>query len=253
MNEYTTLNSKIIDSWVKTGWEWSIPIDHDTYIAAKAGKWNVVLTPKRNVPHEWFGNIDGARILGLASGGGQQIPIFTARGAICTVLDNSELQLKNEALVAKREEYEINLVKADMTKRLPFDDSTFDLIFHPVSNCYIEDVIPVWKECYRVLKAGGILLSGLDNGINYIFDDSEDKALYHLPFNPLKDDKLYKQSLDNDWGIQFSHTIEEQIGGQLKAGFILTDIFHDTNREGKLHDLNVATFYATRCTKPNII
>jgi SAM-dependent methyltransferase len=123
------------------------------------------------------------------------------------------------------------------------------LIFHPVSNCYVEDVLPIWKECYRVLKKGGILLAGLDNGINYIFNDDETMIARKLPFNPLKDEQLYAESIKNDWGIQFSHTIEEQIGGQLQVGFVLTDIYQDINGSGKLHEFNIPTFYATRAIK----
>ena len=138
-----------------------------------------------------------------------------------------------------------------MTKPLPFEDESFDLIFHPVSNCYVEDVLPIWKECFRVLKKGGILLSGLDNGFNYLFDENETEVVQKLPFNPLKDKELYEASVKNDWGIQFSHNIEEQIGGQLKAGFMLTDIYQDTNGAGRLHEFNVPTFYATMVVKPS--
>ncbi|MDD3227295.1 MAG: methyltransferase domain-containing protein, partial [Tissierellia bacterium] len=208
-----------------------------------------LLTPTKAVPKEWFCEMKNAKILGLASGGGQQMPIFTALGANCIVLDYSEKQLISEMKVSKRENYEIKAVKADMTKTLPFEDEYFDLIFHPVSNCYIEDVLPVWKECYRVLKKDGILLAGLDNGINFIFDDDEITLVHKLPFNPLKDEQLYEFSIKNDWGIQFSHSIEEQIGGQLKAGFILTDIYEDTNGSGRLHELNAPTFFATRAIK----
>lgn len=249
--KYTEINSEVFDRWVEEGWEWGQPISHETFEKAKNGDWSVVLTPTKQVPKEWFGQINGAKILGLASGGGQQMPIFTALGAKCTVLDYSEKQLLSELEVAKREDYEIEIVKADMTKPLPFEDQFFDLIFHPVSNCYVEDVVPIWKECYRVLKKGGILLAGLDNGINFIFDDEETSLSYKLPFNPLKDKDQYEKSMKNDWGIQFSHTIEEQIGGQLEAGFILTDIFQDTNDSGRLHDFNVPTFYATRAIKNN--
>ena len=55
--------------------------------------------------------------------------------------------------------------------------------------------------------------------------------------------------MKNNWGIQFSHTLEEQIGGQLKAGFTLTNLYEDTNGSGKLHELNVPAFIATRCIK----
>lgn len=246
---YTEINSATIDKWVSEGWEWGTAIDHDTFLRAGNGEWEVVLTPVKPVPKEWFCPMNGAKILGLASGGGQQMPIFAALGAKCTVLDYSLRQLEAERFVAEREGYDINIVKADMTKRFPFEDESFDLIFHPVSNCYVEDVYPIWKECYRVLKKGGILLAGLDNGFNYIVDEDEKMIVRGLPFNPLKDEALYKESVEKDWGIQFSHTIEEQIGGQLKAGFVLTDIYEDTNGAGKLHDYHVPTFYATKAVK----
>lgn len=146
---YQEINSKVIDRWVKEGWEWGKPISHDVYEDAKKGIWDVLLTPTRYLPHEWFGDLQGKKVLGLASGGGQQIPIFTALGAECTVLDYSEKQLESERLVAGREGYSVHIIKADMTKRLPFSDAEFDLIFHPVSNCYAEEVQPIFKECYR--------------------------------------------------------------------------------------------------------
>lgn len=246
---YTHENSNVIDKWVEDGWEWGKPISHEIYEKAKQNDWIVLLTPTKPVPKEWFCEMKDAKILGLASGGGQQIPIFTALGARCTVLDYAQKQIDSEIEVAKREGYLVETIRADMTKPLPFKDESFDLIFHPVSNCYIEDVVSVWKECYRVLKKDGILLAGFDNGINYVFDDNETQMTYKLPFNPLKDEKLYNDSIKNDWGIQFSHTIEEQIGGQLQAGFVLTDIYQDTNGVGKLHEFNVPSFYATRAIK----
>ncbi len=248
--KYTDLNAQAIDKWVESGWEWGQVISHTVYEKAQRGEWSVLLTPTKPVPKDWFCAMNGAKILGLACGGAQQMPIFTALGAKCTVLDYSEKQLESERMVAAREDYSINIVRADMTQPLPFDDDCFDLIFHPVSNCYIEDVLPVWKECHRVLKKGGILLAGLDNGISMAFNEDCTQLAYKLPFNPLQDEKLYQDSMKNDWGIQFSHTIEEQIGGQLKAGFILQDIYQDTDGTGPLHDFNLPTFYATKSVKP---
>lgn len=70
-----------------------------------------------------------------------------------------------------------------------------------------------------------------------------------LPFTPVMYAALSAGSFKHDWGIQFSHTIEEEIGGQLKAGFMLTDIYEDTNGAGVLHEHGVPCFYATRCVK----
>ena len=170
---YQNFNAKTIDSWCDSGWEWGKSITHEEFENAKKGKWNVLLTPTKYVPHEWFGELKGKKLLGLASGGGQQIPIFSALGAYCTVLDYSTAQCDSERLLADKEGYEVNIVQADMSKALPFDDETFDIIFHPVSNCYVEEVKPIFKECYRILKKGGILLCGLANGFGYIFDETE--------------------------------------------------------------------------------
>lgn len=247
--EYTELNSKTIDKWIDEGWEWGVPLSHEVYEKALAGDWSVVLTPTKPVPREWFGELRGKKLLGLASGGGQQIPLFTAAGAECTVLDYSEKQLESERLVAKREGYDVRIIRADMTKPLPFDDGEFDIIFHPVSNCYVREVLPIWRECYRVLKKGGRLLAGLDNGINFLFDDDETKMVNALPYDPLSNPAQYEAAMKSDIGIQFSHTIEEQIGGQLKAGFTLADVYGDTNGEGYLHELNVPAFWATLAIK----
>ncbi|HJA70196.1 MAG TPA: class I SAM-dependent methyltransferase [Candidatus Lachnoclostridium stercoravium] len=246
---YQDINAKTIDAWCESGWEWGKAISHEEFNAAQNGQWDVLLTPTKYVPHEWFGELKGKDVLGLASGGGQQIPIFSALGAKCTVLDYSGNQCESERMVAKREGYTVNVIQADMTKRLPFEDGAFDLIFHPVSNCYVEDVKPIFKECYRVLKKGGILLCGLNNGFAYIFDETETNMKYRLPFNPLKDPVAYEDSIKNNWGIAFSHTLEEQIGGQLEAGFTLTDLYEDTSKYGVLHDYNVPTFLATRAVK----
>lgn len=250
MKKYQDINSETIDRWVKEGWEWGKPITHEEYLEAKSGKYRLLLTPTIEVPKNWYGDLKNKKILGLASGGGQQMPIFTALGASCTVLDYSDKQLESEKIVSEREKYDITIVKADMTQKLPFPDESFDLVFHPVSNCYVEEVKPIFKECYRVLKKKGIFLGGFDNGINYIVDSNdESKIVNKMPFNPLKNKEYMESLLQDDNGIQFSHTIEEQIGGQLEAGFRLVDIYEDTNGEGFLHEKNIKTFIATKSIK----
>ena len=247
--DYQQINANAIDQWCREGWEWGKPISHEEYLRAKGGDWQVFLTPTRPVPHAWFGDLKGKRVLGLASGGGQQMPVFTALGAQCTVLDYSPCQCESERMVAAREGYAIEVLQADMTKPLPFEDGAFDLIFHPVSNCYVEEVRPIFRECFRVLRPGGALLCGLDNGFSYAFNEDETALCHPLPFNPLKDPALMAECLQNDWGVQFSHTLEEQLGGQLEAGFRLTDVYEDYNPEGNLARYHVPAFWATRAIR----
>ena len=247
--DYQDINAKTIDRWIEEGWEWGKPISHKVYAAATQGIWDVKLTPTKMVPHEWFGDLKGKKVLGLASGGGQQMPIFTALGAECTVMDYSSKQVETERMVAEREGYDITIIQGDMTKPLPFEDGTFDLIFHPVSNCYVKEVRPIWKECFRVLKPGGYLISGVDHYINYVVDPDEKEIVNSLPFDPLANEEQRKQLEREDAGMQFSHSLEEQITGQLEAGFTLLDLYEDTNGEGRLHELNIPTFLAMRSVK----
>ena len=157
--------------------------------------------------------------------------------------------MDSERLVAEREGYAIEVVRADMSQPLPFANQQFDLIFHPVSNCYIREVRPLWKECYRILKRGGRLLAGMDHYINYLVDAEERAIVNRLPFDPVANEDQRKLLMAEDAGMQFSHTLEEQIGGQLQAGFTLVDLYEDTNGEGRLHDLNVPTMLATLAVK----
>jgi len=252
--KYTDINSKTIDKWVDEGWEWGRPITAAEFAAAKSGNWSMVLTPTKPVPKEWYGPLKGAAVLGLASGGGQQMPIFAALGAECTLLDYSERQIASDLEVARREGYTIKAIRADMTLKLPFPDNSFDLVFHPVSNCYIEGVGHVWRECYRILKPGGRLMAGLDNGFNYLFDEADERTIkYKLPFNPLRNPELLEVLQQTDSGIQFSHTLEEQIRGQLQVGFRLLDLYEDTNGSGLLHEHGVPTFWATLAAKNDVL
>lgn len=246
---YQDINAQTIDRWIEEGWEWGQPISHKTYVKARAGEWDMLLTPTKAVPHEWFGELKGKKVLGLASGGGQQMPIFAALGADCTVLDYSPKQLESERMVAEREGYDIRIIRADMTKPLPFADEEFDLIFHPVSNCYVREVKPIFKECYRILKHGGALLGGYDNNVNYLVDEDEKTIIHTMPFDPLENPEQRKYLEEQDCGVQFSHTIDEQLGGQLEAGFRLTHIYGDTNGSGYLHEKNIECFFAVRAVK----
>jgi len=76
--DYQTINAQTIDRWVEAGWEWGRPISHDVYEKAKGGQWDVYLTPTKPVPHEWLGALRSRKDLGLASGGGPQMPLFCA-------------------------------------------------------------------------------------------------------------------------------------------------------------------------------
>jgi SAM-dependent methyltransferase len=201
---------------------------------ARRGNWQVILTPNKAVPREWFGDLKGRDVLCLASGGGQQGPILSATGANVTVLDQSERQLECDRFVAQRESLDIKLVRGAMADLSMFDDASFDLIFHPVSNCFTPEVRPVWKEAFRVLRAPGVLMSGFHNPLFYMFDRELDRegtlvVKHSLPYSDVARWKLEGRKLDAEKGepFEFGHLLTDQIGGQIAAGFLIAGFYED--------------------------
>ncbi len=94
--------------------------------------------------------------------------MLAAAGARVTVLDNSPRQLTQDRFVADREHLALQLVEGDMADLSQFASESFDLVFHPVSNCFVPDVRPIWREAFRVLRPGGRLVAGFLNPLVYL-------------------------------------------------------------------------------------
>ena len=157
MSNYLKANQ---DRWNNVNNDYTAPVTHEELEEAKNHPISVALTVGKKVPKEWFEKAKGKKILGLACGGGQQGPVFAAKGYDVTIMDFSTSQLQKDEMVAKREGLTINTVQADMTKPFPFEDETFDIIFNPVSNVYIEDLENINKEATRGLKKGAMIIHG---------------------------------------------------------------------------------------------
>ncbi len=235
---------------------WTIPVDVETIKKARQGDISLLLTPSIPVPMSWYDGIKGKKVLCLASGGGQQGPVLAAAGAFVTVLDNSPNQLKQDEFVAKRDGLKIQLVQGDMRDLSAFPDESFDLIFHPVSNLFIGDVNAVWKEAYRVLKKGGRLLAGFCNPLLFIFDynawerDGSYITKYKIPYADIK--QLPKEELEErikkEEPLEFGHSLDDQIGGQIKVGFSIHGFFEDSFNKDFL-DEYIKSFIATLAIK----
>ena len=219
------------DREVDSGNEWTQPVGPEVIARARAGDWSVVLIGYQPVPRGWFpADLAGAAVLCLASGGGQQGPVLAAAGAAVTVLDNSPRQLGRDQEVAAREGLAVRTVLGDMRDLSVFPDASFDVVFNPVSNVFCPDLAPVWRESFRVLRPGGILMAGFMNPDIFLFDftaldERGELVVRHpLPFTTLDLPDEERQRVYGAGPIEYSHSLTEQIGGQLAAGFTLTHL-----------------------------
>ncbi len=246
------------DEQVRQHNRWTRPVGPEIIDAARRGIWQVLLTPQIPVPGNWFPDMKGLRILALASGGGQQGPIFAAAGADVVVFDNSGAQLEQDMMVAERENLQMEIIQGDMADLGRFEDKTFNLVFNPVSNCFIPDVLELWQECHRVLKPGGRLLAGFANPVLYMFGDEihgfEDQlsVKFKIPYSDLEclsQEQLLKGK-EKGLPLEFGHSLSDQIGGQLQAGFIISGFYEDRNiPEDCEISKYISTFIATKADR----
>lgn len=222
-------NRRMWDAQVERGNPWTVPVESEVIARAKEGDFSLVLTPTRPVPADWYPQLDGCATLCLASGGGQQGPILAAAGAEVTVFDNSPKQLAQDDFVAKRDGLQLQTLVGDMRDLSGLEDASFDFIFHPCSNGYVDNVLPVWREAYRVLKPGGTMIAGFINPLVYLFDEDSLEVKYKIPYADITSlsDEAFAKYAEAEEPTAFGHTLEDQIGGQLAAGFLLTGFYED--------------------------
>lgn len=238
---------------------WSQPVSQAIIESAKQGNWAVHIT-KRPLSRNWLPqDIKGKNILCLASAGGQQAPVLAAAGANVTVYDISEQQLAQDQYVAKRDNLTLVTMQGDMADLSKISDNTFDYIINPISNLYIPDVNPVWRECYRVLCEKGVLLASFYNPILFVFDRDialEQQGLtrpkYTIPYSDMDSltQECYQEKIKKGEAVVFGHSLMDQINGQLEAGFKIAGFYEDEHPNPRfLIEQYMPTMMATKSEK----
>lgn len=245
------INQSAWDERVKEGWSFTIPVGDKEIEKARRNIIEVVLTTKKFVPKDWlFDSFKGKKVLCLASGGGQQAPIFAAAGAIVSLLDLSPEQLKRDIEISKKYNLEIETIRGDMCVLDMFDDNFFDLVFNPVSITYIEDTSPVFKEVERVLKPGGKFLFGAPNPLIYLFSEELEEngilqVVNKLPYYGKY--HLSEAEIKGSLAIENSHTLESLIGGITSNNMVIRGFYED--KHDYLIDKYTNTYIAIYATK----
>ena len=234
---------------------WTQPVSPEIIARARKGEFSILLTEYIQVPHEWFPPLNGLDALCLACGGGQQGPVLAAAGANVTVFDNSPRQLDQDRSVAEREGLSnLRTLEGDMRDLSMFADESFDFIFHPVSNLFIPDVRPVWREAFRVLRHGGTMLAGFMNPVFYLFDlEKADNGIlevrYKLPHADSDHPEIAEKLIAAGDALEHSHSLTDQLGGQTDVGFHIIGLYEDRHGDSAVSEYT-PTYIATRAQKP---
>jgi ubiquinone/menaquinone biosynthesis C-methylase UbiE len=180
--------------------------------------------------------LDGARVLGLAAGGGWDPVIFAKLGAQTTVFDISPTQLKTVRDLAARQRVKVRLVRGNMKDLSVFKDGSFDVVWHCHSLVFVDDARRVLREVGRVLAPGGTyLLSTMhpttlrlygtykDGGWRPKITYFEDKPV------PYVDEWGMTWTLGNKKlvapTIEFGHRFETIVNGMAAAGMVVDGIW----------------------------
>jgi SAM-dependent methyltransferase len=139
-----------------------------------------------------------------------------------------------------------------------FDDESFSLIVNPPSNVYLPDPRPVWKEAFRVLAPGGTFIAAFDSPVRHIFDSGLARrgvlrVRHRLPYSDLTDLPAaeLRVRLQGRETLAFGHLWEDQIGGQIEAGFLIAGFYEDRFAPEQNDTLSkfIPTFAVTRGVK----
>ena len=106
-----------------------------------------------------------------------------------------------------------------------------------------------------MIRPGGVLMMGFVKEEHFLFDpDFQNErqliSRHPLPFHPLRDltaEELEKKQRDR-LPLAFSHTLTEQIGGLIRAGFEITDLYEDRDGGG-LFDAWMDSYVCVRAVK----
>jgi len=192
----------------------------------------------------WLGtSIAGKHVLCLAAGGGRHSALYCTAGAVVTVVDISPGMLELDRLVARERQLEMRIIEGSMKSLPMLKDGEFDIVVHPVSTCYVDDLGPVYAEVARVLRLGGLYISQHKQPTNlqaalepidgrYAIEQPIQGSLTATP--PTSPSRLRESGTR-----EVIHSLQTLLGGMCRAGFHIEDITEP--QHGKL-DQPVGSF-----------
>ncbi|TWT58151.1 biotin biosynthesis protein BioC [Thalassoglobus neptunius] len=173
------------------------------------------------------GSVRGLDVLCLASGGGWQSILYAAAGANVTVVDLSPEMLNRDVIQAKARNLSVTTICASMDDLSALQDDSFDIVHHPVSTCYIRNLLGVYEEVGRVIRPGGLYISQhkQPTSLQIVERDHRNRyvvgvSYYHSGELPAVQDTAYREP----GAVEYLHRWEDLVGGLCRAGFVIEDL-----------------------------
>lgn len=165
-------------------------------------------------------------VLVLAGAGGQQASLFAKIGCRVTLVDLSEGQLALDRQVAAETGLDLECVQADMCDLSVLGRRRYDLVYQPVSTCYVPDVRRCYQAVASVLRPGGLYWSQHWNptqiqvSTTYAWDGSAYRLDHPLTGRVARVLSGPGQA-DGPLLWHYVHSLGDLIGGMCDAGFAI--------------------------------
>ncbi len=177
----------------------------------------------------WLGgNIRGKRVLCLAAGGGRQGPIYAAAGGVVTVVDISSAMLALDRTVSAQRSLSLKTIEASMDDLSAINDDSFEIVIHPVSTCYVPNVVPVFEEVARVICADGIYISQHKQPTSLQASLDPNRGTFQIEHPYYSSEPLPVSPKPNlireDGTLEYIHRWEELLGSMCRAGLVIEDL-----------------------------
>jgi UDP:flavonoid glycosyltransferase YjiC (YdhE family) len=206
---------------------------------------------RRLDPNGWLPWERIENVLCIASGGGEQGPLFASLGCRVVVVDLSGEQLRRDREIAAVNNLALETLEADMCELSALGEREFDLVYQPISTLYVPDVGKLYSQVSAHVRPGAWYWSQHYSPLHLQLDHDRpwDGEAYRIRFpqQPRSAIPWTTQIETSTVTIHhFVHGMDELIGSLCAAGFDLLRFAEsghtaDNPRPGSTEHLN--TFF----------
>lgn len=187
-----------------------------------------------------FQNLTGLKVLDLGCGYGFYTDYFQSIGADVIGVDGSENMLK----IAQKRYPRCTFKQWDISKKFPFENKSFDLVFCNQVLMDIEDIETVFSECYRVLKQNGIFYYSIVHPVFYdsLWLENENGFKYAKAISSYIEPYSF---LNKFWGEtkHFHRSLAYYLNTAAKHGFYLRNVEEPVSYDGITKNKDLPLFF----------